>query len=265
MKILLTGYAGYVGSYLVKKLINHELLLVDGKYGIDIRSDSFARLARDFSPDISIHLAGLVSIPDSFRDPYSFITNNIIGTYNVLKVSKKVIFASSYAVYGNTGIYVAKEDHILNPQSPYASTKVFCEQLTGFMLDNYVILRLGSIYGNSKKGLIQAIQNGEPIRGDGETVRDYIHVEDVSEAFIESLNWETGIYNIGSGRAYSTNEVADIIGVEKKYEKAFKEPRNMVIDISKALSTGWKPKHSLEEYLKDGKNTNNSYNSREIL
>jgi UDP-glucose 4-epimerase len=245
MKIVITGSEGYIAKYLIERLKDaHKTLLIDKKIGIDITANMSSQYC--FCPDIVFHLAAWTSAPESFNFPNETFLNNVMGTENVLKFGGKIIFASTAMVYGDR--LLAKENDIPAPQSPYATSKLAAEQCIQHSGLPYVILRLGNVYGReSNKGVIKALKEGGKIFGDGRNTRDYVHVDDVVDAMVQAMDWSSGAYNIGTGRATSVLEIADILKVKKQFAPAIPEKQKFVsLDCSMARTVGWTPKKILE-------------------
>lgn len=252
MRIIVTGSEGYIGKYLVKRLKKegNKVFGVDKVKGSDITTLDTLFYCNVFKPDLVYHLAAQTSVIESLKRPDHTIFNNVIGTMNMLRLKCKIIFASSGSVYGDR--LDAKETDLPYPQSPYAASKLSGE----FYIKNaeipYVIFRIGNVYGrNNNKGVIKALlkKNGK-IFGDGTHVRDYIHIDDVIEAFVQAKDWKDGVYNIGTGKGATVNEVADLLKVKKIYVPEVKEQKYISLNISKTIElTNWKPKYKLGEYI----------------
>lgn len=248
MKILITGSEGYIASHLIKKLesLSHELLLIDRN--IDVNSDKFLKLAKDFKPDILYHLARSSTPKSSFENIEQDIKDTVIGTMNVLKVGCKVVFPSSSVVYGEKTL--ATEEDLPSPQSPYAINKLIAEHYIKISRLPYVILRISSVYGRGVlHGAIWALQKGKEINSN--CVRDFIHVDDVVEAMIQAQGWKSDIYNIGSGESHYIDEVAKALGIIPKFKKkSLKEPKVISLWITRAMKEGWEPRINIHQGLK---------------
>ena len=249
--VLVTGGVGFIGSSVVKNLINNynlKVIVVDnlsvgklenlGEYqekilfhNIDIRSknDLEAIIAKC---DYVIHLAANVSIQKSIEDPLESASTNIFGFLNILDLCqkyqiKKLVYASSAAVYGDSSQELS-EDLPLNPISPYGFEKMANEYYAAFYQQYYglnsVGLRYFNVYGannnknSSYAGVIKifadAIKNNEEmnIYGDGLQTRDFIFVEDIASITIKSLlNEMNGIYNLATGSNISIIQLAEIM------------------------------------------------------
>lgn len=251
MRIIVTGACGYIGKYLVERLKKegHTIQCIDKKLGLDITNLNTMFRMDIFKPDLIYHLAAQTSVPESIKNPAQDVKDNILGTINILKLGYKIIFASSGSIYGDR--LDAREIDQPEPQSPYAISKLSGE----FYIKNagipYVIFRIGNVYGrNNNKGVIKALLKGGKIFGNGTHVRDYIHVDDVVEAFIQAKDWKDGTYNIGTGKGTKVNEIADLLKVKKIYAPEVQEQKYIYLSISKTIGlTNWKPKCKLKDYI----------------
>jgi len=230
--------------------------------------------------DFVFHLAAIPSVPRSIENPLASHNVNTTGTLNVLLAAKenkvkKVIYASSSSVYGDTPTLPKKEDMPPNPQSPYAVTKLcgeyYCQvfhQLYGLPT---VSLRYFNIYGprqdpNSQYAavipiFINRLSEGKPpiIFGDGEQTRDFTFVKDAVEANILAAESDAkGVFNIGTGQRVTINNLAGLINklTGKDIKPICQEPRpgdirHSLADISKAKQFDYNPKYNLEEGLRE--------------
>ena len=248
MKYAVTGGAGFIGSHLVKKLVErgNEVIVIDNlntgkKQNIEKISkkiDFFEVDIRDFSAiedilkniDGIFHEAALASVQDSFRIPDEFFDVNVNGTENIFKIAKKlgikVVYASSSSVYGNPISIPIKENDDKNPFNPYAKTKLEDDKLAEKYAKNglkVIGLRYFNVFGprQSKEyaGVIrlflERIQQGlSPlINGDGLQVRDFVYVDDVVNANILAMesDVDAGFFNIGTGNTISILDLATMI------------------------------------------------------
>ncbi len=248
MKYAVTGGAGFIGSHLVKKLVErgNEVIVIDNlntgkKQNIEKISkkiDFFEVDIRDFSAienilknvDGIFHEAALASVQDSFRIPDEFFDVNVNGTENIFKIAKKlgikVVYASSSSVYGNPISIPIKENDDKNPFNPYAKTKLEDDKLAEKYAKNglkVIGLRYFNVFGprQSKEyaGVIKLflgrIQQGlSPlINGDGLQVRDFVYVDDVVNANILAMesDVDAGFFNIGTGNTISILDLATMI------------------------------------------------------
>jgi nucleoside-diphosphate-sugar epimerase len=288
-KILVTGGAGFIGSNLVDKLIelNHHVVVLDDLssglkenvnqqaefHKVDICDwESMSLLFKGI--DFVIHLAAIPRVPVSVVDPIGTSRVNIMGTLNVFKAAqeakvKRVVFASSSAVYGEQDKMPLVETMIPDPISPYGLQKLSGEQWAKMFSELYylpvVCLRYFNVYGpridfSSDYSLVlgkflkQRSQN-EPLTifGDGNQTRAFCFVSDVVEANVnamESSKIKGGeVINIGAETSQSINYLADLIGGEKKYlSQRTGDMLHTQADTRKAKELlGWEPKISLEE------------------
>lgn len=291
MKVLVTGAAGFIGSYVVQALLEKKISVVavdnlsTGKltnltekvpfYKIDITDKALEKVFQTESPDYVIHLAAQSSVIESMINPVEDCQSNILGTLNILRYSKqyevkKCVVASTAAVYGNPTTFPVREDSKLSPLSFYALTKLTAEnyillyeKLFNF---NSTILRFSNVFGpNQPNGvitsLIERLVKGEtPVIYDGNQTRDFIYVKDVAQACIQSmLSKHTGIFNISSNRELSIKklykEISDAMGVDTEpvYESLREgEIERSILSNAKAIAyLGWSPTYLLEEGLKE--------------
>ncbi len=277
MKILVTGFSGFIGKHLLERLnqTNHELILMDLANGFDICD--WEQVKQVENVDFIVHLANLSFIPASYEQPKRFYETNYLSTLNMLELCRinnaKMIFFSSY-VYGHPQYQPIDENHPIQAYNPYSQTKVICESLCeGYNRDFKVpitIFRPFNIYGKGQNPdfliptIIQQVQSGKIVIKDDRPKRDYIYIEDVIDAIItviESKNENNFLkkYNLGSGISYSVKEIVDIVrgffDTEIEYlcsnERRPNEVMDTIADISKIKSElNWQPKISIQEGLK---------------
>ena len=187
MKILVTGGAGYIGSFMVKAAIdkNYEVVVADSlergnKEAIDLRTtlvvgdlknkDFAASIFSKHKFDAVVHFAGYISMAESVNDPYLYFNNNVNASLNVIEsmVSHGVnnfIFSSSAGVYGNPIKTPITEDHQKNPTNPYGESKLIVEQILSWYQKihglNFVSLRYFNAAGASLDAAIGENHNPE--------------------------------------------------------------------------------------------------------
>ena len=298
MRAAVTGGAGFIGSHLVDRLLadGHEVLAVDdlstGKREqvaddcrfaeLDITSAALIPLVEEFRPEVVLHLAAQMDVRKSVADPLHDTRTNVLGTVNVLTAAaragvRKIVFASSGGtVYGEPDSLPVREDAPMRPASPYGAAKVAGEtyvaafgRLHGFA---WTSLRLGNVYGprqdpHGEAGVVaifgRALLEGRQtlIFGDGSSSRDYVHVDDVVEAFVQCLDGRTdgGVFNVGTGEATTVRELHTLMAKACSAADApeHREPRlgelqHIALESSAlAGATGWTPRVRLEQGLLD--------------
>jgi len=289
--ILVTGGAGYIGSTLVPKLLNerHNVTVLDNfMYGQTSLNQLCAnkqfnvyngdvRLKQDVFPllkqaDVIIPLAAYVGAPLCNKDPIGATSTNKDAIFMMIdNLSKEqiVIMPTTNSAYG-TGTYCTEES-ALNPISRYAIDKVEVEKR---LLDhpNTISYRLATVFGMSPRMRIdllvndfvhRAVKDGFTILFEGHFKRNYVHVADVSNAFIHGLNnydnMKNEIYNVGLSEAnISKKELCEAI---QKYIPTFtfmeaevgKDPdqRNYIVSNDKIESTGFKTQVSLDAGIQE--------------
>jgi len=249
MKVLVTGGAGFIGSHIVDALIARGARtgvldnLSTGRfenidprvnfYHGDLRDEKFVRETLQAErPDYVIHQAAQVDVQTSINAPAADAAVNITGSINLLEACracgvKKIVYASSAAVYGNPRYLPVDEEHPLQPLSGYGVSKHTVEHYLAlyhalYDLD-YTVLRYANVYGPrqdaSGEGGVVAIFTDRLLRGerprifgDGKQTRDFIFVQDVVEANLAALNAGSGgIYNVSTGIPTSVNELFAIL------------------------------------------------------
>lgn len=200
MSILITGNKGFIGSRL-------EGDGIDIKDGVDI-----CTYEAEQKYDIVVHTAAKVSVTESMENPEEYVRTNVSGTLNMLRQHPEAhfIYLSTAGVYGE-GV----EHTILSPVKPdsvYCTTKLTGEYLVRNLAKSWCILRLTNVIGDGERGepnVYQIFKKAKiiPIYGDGLQTRDFVHVDKVVEE-IKKAFYETGIYNVGSGKQKTIIEVA---------------------------------------------------------
>lgn len=294
MKVLVTGGAGFIGSHTVDKLIARgaKVLVVDNLstgreenlnpaaefVKLDINAPELSQVFDDFRPAYVIHLAAQVSVARSTDDPVLDSRTNIAGSVNLLEECrrfgvKKVVYASSAAVYGNPDEIVVSETTPVVPVSFYGISKIAPESylrvfnhLYGL---NYTILRYANIYGPRQDALGEGgvvsifatrILADEPLTifGDGEQTRDFVYGGDIAEANVKALSGgDRMILNVGTGTRTSINELfavfQELTGSTLSPQYAAARPgdvRHSCMDNQRITENlNWQPQVSLKEGL----------------
>jgi UDP-glucose 4-epimerase len=296
MRTLITGGAGFLGAALANRLLDegHTVLALD-----DLTAGDPRRLApevlltrgdvRDVPKlwsllqgvDCVYHLAARVRVPESIHYPSDYNAVNVGGTVAVMEAMRdtgvrRVVFASSGALYGEQAQQPVHEEQMPNPNSPYGVSKIASENYVSTLGACYdietVSLRIFNAYGPGQdlppsyppvipQLLRQANDGGSlVIFGDGTQTRDFIFVEDVIDALLAAAtatDVNRAVINIGSGQEVSINELASLVArVAGKKISLLRNPAQsggvsrLVADVSLARELlGWSPRTGLEEGL----------------
>ena len=203
------------------------------------------------------------------HNPENTFQTNVQGTQNIIDSCKshnisKIIVTSSASVYQSSDKSIS-ETNTTKPSSPYGQSKLSMEKITTESKINYSILRLFNVYGTGQSSGVIAkfkknISENIPITifGDGEAIRDFIHIDDIVDGIILSMKSASGIYNIASGNGTSITDLAklliELFGKNSKivYQPARKgEIIYSVSDITKSQNElGFNPKILLNDGLK---------------
>jgi UDP-glucose 4-epimerase len=238
---------GYIGSRVAKRIPGS--FIIDHKAGNEIDRDSLD----EYLPHVStvIHLAGThyaFSANDCYQDLCKFVLMMGRMQYHG---TRKLILCSSAAVYGDAG-GVLNEEVKPNPSTAYGRYKLMCEQIAqDYGIDTVVIRPFNASGGLAK--FIPNVKSGKvTICGDGTAIRDFVHVDDLADAFVKALGSPPDVFNIGSGVGHTLNEVIALRGnVEVSFQpERPNDPKVLVADITKARNLlGWEPKHTLKEIV----------------
>lgn len=294
---LITGGAGFIGSHLTRTLVNlgqrvtvlddlsegrlENLASVQGKIQF-IRGDicNFSQVLNACNGvDYILHQAGLISAAASLQEPTKTTQVNIHGTQTVLEAArhhkvKRIVFASSSAIYGNSPDLPYTEQTPVDCQSPYSWTKKAGEELCQLYTRTYqletIILRYFNVFGigqnpNSAYAAViakfmQLATEGKPlgIDWDGLQSRDFVHVSDVVQANLLAIQKGVPgeIYNVASGQTYTlltlANTIEEVSGRKLQRVSRPKRPGDVhesSADISKIRALGFTPRVTLKEGL----------------
>ena len=248
MKYIVTGGAGFIGSYIIKKLVarGDSVTVIDNlntgkeenlesvRNKIVFLKDSVLNMSllekETRNVDGIFHQAALASVQDSFSKRDEYYDVNVKGTENILKLAKKnnfkVVYASSSSVYGNPEQIPIKESDAKNPINPYAETKLKKEELAikySEMGVKVIGLRYFNVFGKGQskeyagvlKLFLERIRDKLPpkVNGDGRQFRDFVYVKDVVNANILSMDSEIshGFFNVGTNSSITILDLAKII------------------------------------------------------
>jgi UDP-glucose 4-epimerase len=273
MKILVTGGAGFVGTNLIKRLLKdgHEVQSLDN-YSTGLKSNEVDgcrywsgdiqnvwTMDNDF--DVVFHMAAIARIQPSFENPEDYIETNFNGTYEVVKFCNNHNIPLIYAG--------SSSKHSGRFKNPYTFSKDLGEDIITLYSEHFElsasIARFYNVYGPhqlTEGGYttligrwIHNIQNNIDcvIYGDGSKRRDFTHINDIVDALILIMEKEAWGYEfeLGRGKNYSINEVADMFGIKPKYEddKPGEAQTTLSEDIVAREVLGWNPVIDLETYI----------------
>lgn len=287
MIILVTGGFGFQGVHLTKRLLEegHDVFVLSSCSEHSMNNESWLRKNIDCSKlrvivgsindydllskmpsfDVIFHLAAKVNVDESLSNPDIFVQTNVQGTLNVLKAAVKnnvprIIIASSCEVYG--GGVDLHEDSPMNPQSPYAASKAGAERLAYAYAQCFPIqvdiVRPFNVYGPRQKNnvggavipiFLKKAREGKSmtIFGDGSQGRDFIHVNDVIEGYINILNTpsdkKSRVFTFGTGRLVTVEEIAETI------QKFFPGSTIEYVDERPGEVQGFIAKNTLKDYF----------------
>jgi UDP-glucose 4-epimerase len=294
MKILITGGSGFIGSHIAEHFQSsaEEIIVLDNYrtgYAKNLANLSVRMIEGSITDrelvrqavqgvDIIFHMAALVSVPESMERPTECVDINVLGLLNVLEEAavagvKKLVLASSAAVYGDNPTVPKYETMRPEPRSPYAITKLDGEyylemfQRSGRL--QTASIRFFNVFGprQDPQGayaaavpifLMKALKNEEiTIFGDGGATRDFIYVKDIVGALVYAAQNDLhGVFNAGYGGEITINELAEtIIGLTGSRSKIIHLPeragdvRHSRASSDKLRATGWVPQFSLTEGL----------------
>ena len=295
MKVLVTGGAGFIGSHIVDLLIQSDMQvtildnLSTGSFSNinpgaiflkkDIRDEDLRSLLARERFDYVVHQAAQTMVANSLEDPYYDCDVNIRGLVNLLEASrltgvKRIVFASSAAIYGDTAVFPIDEDSEKRPVSFYGESKLTGEHYLNLYYENfgleYVALRYANVYGerqadSGEGGVISIFLNkllagqGLTIYGDGNQTRDFVYVKDVAAAnyralFSPAVNKS---YNIGTAKETSLHElIALLMRVSGKRPEVTNDAprdndirRSVLANQAAVNKLNWQPTYTLKEGL----------------
>jgi len=295
MKIIVTGGAGFIASHITDAYVKagHKVVIIDNLhtglrknlnpkakfYKADIRDrKAMDRIFQKERPEVVNHHAAIAVIAEALRDPIPTLDVNLLGTTNILlafgkygKGKKKIIFASSGAVYGTPKEIPITEKTPTHPQSAYGLSKLLDEELITFYAEvyglQYTLFRYPNVYGPRQnphgEAGVTAIFGGMMLKGvtptifgDGSKGRDYTYVTDIVKANVHALTkGKNEIITLGWSKVTTDQQIFDALakatGFKSKPVYApFRKGEAYRISLSGARAKklfGWKPTVPLQE------------------
>jgi UDP-glucose 4-epimerase len=290
---LVTGGAGFIGSHTVDALIKRgaKVTIVDdcstGRreninprvafYEMNLAEETLDNVVKETRPVVIYHFAYFVKVPESFQDPLRDM-NVLTGTVSMLQSAavrgvRRVVFASSGFLYGNTPHLPASEELPIDPITPYVVSKHAIENYLEFYRRTYgiayTVLRYAAIYGprqvtGAMADYIRKLASGgqAQIWGDGNKTRDYVYIDDAVAANLLALDVPPDhprpIFNIGTGKETTLNaiyrKIASVLGVEARPvyhpDRAGEQMRYCLDNTRAREQMGWAPRWDLDEGLR---------------
>jgi UDP-glucose 4-epimerase len=291
-KILVTGGAGFIGNSLVKSLSNFNDVTIFDNFSVNENTEEFLKnnvtlvkgdlsnihdyqkLSTDY--DIVFHLAADPEVRLDVTNSQSIFKNNILSTHRLLEWmktidSKKLVFTSTSAVYGDVQIFPTPETTQCFPISLYAGSKLACESMISSYCHTYqkigIAIRLANVVGSySKHGILfdmlHKLKNNPKqltILGDGTQNKSYLYIDDCISGLLHvakesAQNFQ--VFNLGSDTQIQVKEIINIIlkhtnlkNINKQFFGGTKDGRGwigdvktMLLDIDKVKNLGWNPK-----------------------
>lgn len=280
-KILITGGAGFIGSHIVEKLIkdNFEVIVIDnlstGKidnlpkdnkiklYQQNIFEDNINNIFDKERPEYVIHLAAQTSVFLSGKDPVFDANINILASLKLLQLCKqynikKIIAASTAAVYGIPKKLPISENHPTIPISFYGLSKLTMEKYIKLSEVPYIIFRFSNVYGprqysSKESGVVSIFDNAMKknldinIYGDGEQIRDFIYVKDIANVVCSSIknNIENEIINYSTNKGITINKLFYLMKELYGYKKEPIYLRERIGDIKDSILSNEKSHYLL--------------------
>lgn len=254
--VLITGGAGFIGSHITDKLIcnGYKVVIVDdfssGKmsniventniqiFNESILSENLDKIFEKTKPEYCIHLAAQTSVNYSIFKPFEDAQMNILASIQLLEMCKKhnvkkIITASSAAVYGMPQYLPINEKHPTEPISQYGLSKLTMEKYIKLSGVPYLIFRFSNAYGprqssSKESGVIaifdQAMKNNEEIKiyGDGSQIRDFVYVEDIAQICVRAIktNVSNEVINFSTNNGIALNKLFKVMSTLYTYSKS---------------------------------------------
>ena len=299
LKVLVIGGAGFIGSHLAdlcqsqgyetfiydnfstgkREFLNHipEENILKGDI---LDTDFLSKIIGEINPDVVFHLAAIHHIPTCEKEPVKALKTNIEGTMSILSsisLTKKIVFASTGALYDPANTGFLSENSPLRPTDIYSISKMTCENILKYYANKtgkkIISARLFNTVGRRETNrhlipdIVDQLKAGKrEIRlGNLTPLRDYVHVEDVAEALLQlgklDSKAEYDVFNVGTGIEHSVvdlvNLFSEVIGEKinvisvPELQRRIDRPTQKADTTKLKKATGWEPKKSLKQALED--------------
>ncbi len=295
MRILVTGGAGFIGSHIVDDLVaaGHDVAVVDNLANgrranvhpaarlhlLDIRDAGLDAIVTRERPEVIVHLAAQVDVRKSTAEPIHDAEVNLLGSLNLVQSARrhgvrKIVYASTAAVYGEPDYLPVDEDHPIRPLCEYGASKHTVEHYLHMNAVNhdldYTVLRYPNVYGprqdpHGEAGVV-AIFTGKMLRGetcvingDGNQARDFLFVGDIARAnrMVLGAAGSRAIVNLGTGVATTINQLFEHLALATGYARPavygpakLGETYRIYHAVQRAADTlGWRPEVTLDAGL----------------
>lgn len=302
MKILITGGAGFIGSHLCDYILkdNHEVFVLDNlslgrennishlkgnnafkfTQGDILNSELLDQIFRENNFDVVFHMAANSDIAQSFHNPNVDKDNTFMTTYMLLDMMKKydvkkIVFASTSAIYGDTTDVLHENYGPLKPVSHYGAAKLASESFISSFVENYGIqawvVRFPNVVGERAThgvifDFIKKLRKDDTkleVLGNGEQFKPYLYVKDLVEAILfvwKNSHERLNVYNLGVDSRTKVKDIAQMVIEEMQLDTAIEytggergwvgDVPEFNYDLSKVNSLGWKAKNTSNEAVR---------------
>lgn len=270
-RVLVAGSTGFLGAALVARLTLDGVTVVGASRGAGVDLACREQVLELGRFDVVVNAAGRTFVPASYDDPQAFERDNVVVTRNLLELARhtgaRFVQAGSY-VYGTPRALPIAETHPLAAHNPYSASKIAaelaCAEIHRAGSVPVTLLRIFNAYGAGQRPeflvprIVAGIRAGAIELADAAPRRDFVHVDDVVDAFARAIAWRHDgceAVNVGSGRSTSVAELVAIavrasgrdVGVRFARRARPGEIADVVADVRKAAATlGWRPRVTLE-------------------
>lgn len=275
-RVLVAGSTGFLGAALATRAARDSLHVVGASRGTGVDLACREQVLELGRFGVVVNAAGRTFVPASYDDPQAFERDNVAVTGNLLELARRAgarfVHAGSY-VYGTPRVLPIAETHPLAAHNPYTASKIAAERLCAEVHRDcgvpVTVLRVFNAYGPGQRPeflvptVVAGIRSGAIELADAAPRRDFVHVDDVADAFVRAISWRHDgceAVNVGSGRSTSVAELVAIAVRASGRDVAVRfaggarpdEIADVVADVRKAAATlGWRPRVALESGIED--------------